>query len=326
MHRTARIRPRLLPNALLPNALRYAPIAGRRSARDIAPLIAISKTVTRLALLAGTAFLLATCASAPPAAPPSPLLSAAERSTVALDQHRTELRIDIRIENLSDLELSDLLLEAELSINGRIIEQGDVSTSFVTLAPRCAYAHRLSYIIDSRELDSTIEGFSSQALAAWRLSLSLSTKTGDDKALISSASASGSFPVIREPTLSVQSIRILQYELVNSYLHIVLEVRNPNGFPIDFSGASYQFFGEGQRWASGKALKAQPLPALGSGIVLLPINLNFADTGRALFDLVAQLKTVRYRLSGTAVILTGLDILPSFDISFDAQGSTRVER
>jgi LEA14-like dessication related protein len=171
-----------------------------------------------------------------------------------------------------------------------------------------------------------MEGFSSQARAAWHVRLSLRAQSDDGRSLLSSASASGSYPLIREPTLSVQSIRILQYELVNSYLQLVLEVRNPNDFAIDFSGASYQFYGEGQRWASGKALKAQPLPALGSGIVLLPINLNFADTGRALFDLVAQLKTVRYRLSGTAVILTGLDILPSFDLSFDAQGSTRVER
>ncbi len=236
------------------------------------------------------------------------------------------MRLDILIENLADEELSGLSLEAELSINGTIIQQDSVCTSFVTLAPSCAYAHKLSYVIDSRILDSSIEGFNAQAHAAWQVRVSLRAKTADGRILQSSASASGSYPVIREPTLSVQSIRILQHELVNSYLQLVLEVRNPNGFPIDFSGASYQFFGEGQRWASGKALKAQPLPALGSGIVLLPINLNFTDTGRSLYDLVAKLKTVRYRLSGTALILTGLDILPIFELSFDAQGSTRVER
>jgi LEA14-like dessication related protein len=296
------------------------------AARGAPQLFTVARTIAALALLTGAAISLASCANAPPPAVPSPLLSAAERSTSALDQHRTELRIDVRIENPADVELSGLSLETELSINGKIIQQGTVSTSFVTLSPRCAYAHQLSYTIDSRILDSSIEGFSSQARAAWQVRLSLRAQSDDGRSLLSSASASGSYQLIREPTLSVQSIRILQYELVNSYLQLVLEVRNPNDFPIDFSGASYQFYGEGQRWASGKALKAQPLPPRGSGIVLLPINLNFADTGRSLFDLVAQLKTVRYRLSGTAVILTGLDILPSFDLSFDAQGSTRVER
>ncbi len=323
MYRNARAGKRLLARrlsqALAAIPCRIAPLS-RASLSPIAAIIAV------LSLLACAALSLASCASAPPPAPPYPLLSASEYSTIALDQHRTELRIDLRIENLSDTELSGLSLAAELSINGKIIEQGPESTSFVTLAPRCAYAHRLIYTIDSRVLDSTMEGFSLQSRAPWQLRISLRAQSADGQPINASASASGSYPVIREPVLSVQSIRILQYELVNSYLHIVLEVRNPNDFSIDFSGASYQFYGEGQRWASGKALKAQPLPPLGSGIVLLPINLNFADTGRALFDLVAQLKTVRYRLSGTAVILTGLAILPSFDISFDAQGSTRVER
>jgi LEA14-like dessication related protein len=118
----------------------------------------------------------------------------------------------------------------------------------------------------------------------------------------------------------------VRHELVNVLLELVLDVENPNPFPVEFSAASYRFHGEGRKWAAGKVDRPVTIPARGTAEVRLPIPLNFTETGRDLFDLVAKLRVVRFRLEGQARVTAPISFLPEFRMDFDRTGAVQVER
>lgn len=129
-----------------------------------------------------------------------------------------------------------------------------------------------------------------------------------------------------EPVLTVRSIVLVRHELVNVLLELILDVENPNAFPVEFSAAHYRFHGEGRKWGSGTADRSVPIPSGSKTEIRLPLLLNFTETGRDLFDLVAKLQTVRYRLEGRATVSTPMPFLPEFQMDFDRTGTVRVER
>ena len=140
------------------------------------------------------------------------------------------------------------------------------------------------------------------------------------------AAARGSFAVLREPSLRIRSVTIERDLLVTTKLGVDLEIDNPNAFPLAFGSLSYDFYGEGKLWAEGRSDDSAEIPARGSAERTLSFSMSFASVDRRLFDLVANLSVVRYRLKGEAKIATGFDSLPEFAMGFDDEGSCEVRR
>lgn len=279
------------------------------------------------ALLAGA------CASPPPHPAPEPLaapsLSLRALGAKALDQHRTELALEAVMTNEGEAGLREPRGGVALRVEG-VSYALSLAFAAAELGPGESAAARASIVVDSRELDASVPGFQSRPEARWSAVASaaamIAAQPELDPIAAPDASAEGAFIVIREPVVTIRSIRILRYELINSYLELVLDAYNPNAFALSFGEASYQFYGEGRRWATGAAKKPQELAPRASGTIILPVNLNFTELGRQLYDRVAKLDEIPYRLVGQATILTGLEVLPSFSLGFDRSGATRVER
>jgi hypothetical protein len=145
--------------------------------------------------------------------------------------------------------------------------------------------------------------------------------------------------VVREPVFRITSIRVMRDLLVTTELRLSLEIENPNDFPLVLDSFSWRFWAEGRPWASGEApgsacgaaggvSSAGPLliPARGKAERQLDFEMNFADRDRRLFDLVARLSSVSYRLFGEARLSTPEAGLPAFASRFDESGSCPVER
>lgn len=133
------------------------------------------------------------------------------------------------------------------------------------------------------------------------------------------------------PAFRVSSIRILRDLLVTTELRLGLEVENPNEVPLRLESLSWRLWAEGRPWASGEARieAASPLlvPARGKAKVELDFEMNFADRDRQLLDLVAGLRTLRYRVSGEARFeAAGTASGGAFLAPFDEAGSCAVER
>ena len=279
------------------------------------------------AALVGLA-LLADCATRKPTAPlpePAPSAKIEAASAITLDQYRLRLPFILVLRNPRSaalrIESDDYALYVEGAEAGKLAYR---ETRTVEAGEASSIA--LEFPVDIRDLSPTVSGSAGPAEAAWRIQARVGLRTSDGAFLELAAEGQGSFPIVREPLFRIRSVRIERDLLVTTNLRLALEIENPNAFPIELRSFSYDFFGEGKIWADGGNDEALAVPAKGSVERGLGFTMNFADMDRKLFDLVAKLQVVRYRLSGEARIATGLEYLPAFVTRFDREGNCAVER
>lgn len=282
---------------------------------------------SRFLLLGGAlavAVFLAGCATKP-ASGPRVLLEISSVRAEALDQHRTLFSFVLTAANTGGKALESVSASYALSLDGASAAASCLDEPLRIPAGE-SRDMRFEVSVDIRDLSGDTLALPISGDMPWTLAAELRSPGAAGDILLASAEAKGSYPLIREPELTITSIILVKHELINVLLELVLDVRNPNAFTVDFASASYQFYGEGRRWANGSVERAISIPARGTAEVRLPIVLNFTETGRNLFDLVAKLKVVRYRLAGEARVVTSVPFLPEFRMKFDKSGATQVER
>jgi LEA14-like dessication related protein len=307
----------------------------RSATRETKALLAASLLAASLLALG----LFASCASPPPVPPtapkaaepaaepparadPPPRLELVAGPVAFKDQYRLSLPLSIRVDWQGGAPARMGRAECILFIEGAEAGRKTFRTE-AQLEGASPEAMSLEFEVDLRSLAVSIGGKPS---AAWRVEALVPIAAKEGAGLELLACAEGSFPIIREPSIEIKSIKIERDLLVTTNLRIGLEIYNPNDFPLELGSISYDFFGEGKLWADGAVEDALSVPPLGRAERGLRFTMNFADMDRRLLDLVAKLNVVRYRLVGEARIATGLDYLPSFISSFDREGSCLVER
>jgi hypothetical protein len=299
--------------------------------RSFAPILAAS--LLGLALLAG-------CATRKPAGlptpeppplpeparvPPTARLEAG--SPASLDQYRLKLPFILVLANPGSSPISIESLDCSLLVEGaQAGAQSPGAGAGRRLEGGASLSIPFEFSLDLRELSATIAAPEGPAEGSWeaRARIGLAREGGERLGL--NASTSGSFPIVREPRFSILSIRVERDLLVTTQLALGLEIHNPNSFPIEFKSFDYDFYGEGRIWSNGTDEVPALIPAGQSLRRGIRFTMNFADMDRRLFDLVAKLRVLRYRLAGEARIATGLDFLPEFVSRFDREGSCAVER
>ena len=131
---------------------------------------------------------------------------------------------------------------------------------------------------------------------------------------------------LEEPQFTITSITILQADLINTRLKLTLKIDNPNVIPITLSSFRYELYGNNRFWASGIEEKLVDVPAQGISEADFEIEMNFINMKRQLLDDIIALRQVRYRVTGSVDIETGLPRLPGFRMNFDYSGDSAVIR
>lgn len=268
---------------------------------------------------------LSSCATAPEPSGSPLRVEIKSVETTAVDQFRVRFSFRTAVSNRGARRLKDICLSWAFDLGGYAVSSGSLGEG-IALDPGQDVEARCAFVVDTREPAGMCPDRAGLAELPWRMEAQARTGGAAGDMLLGSGRAEGAFPLVQEPGLAIQSITLVKHELVNVLLELVLEVSNPNAFPVNFANASYQFYGEGRKWSNGTMERPVEIPARGTAEVRLPIVLNFTETGRDLFNLVAKLKVVRYGLAGEARITTPVPFLPEFRMSFDKSGSTQVER
>ncbi|MDR2313385.1 MAG: LEA type 2 family protein [Spirochaetaceae bacterium] len=134
------------------------------------------------------------------------------------------------------------------------------------------------------------------------------------------------FSLTLEPVFTIESIRILQAELINTRLKVRVKIANPNSFPVSLSSMRYELYGAGRFWADGTHAAAYTIPGKGSAEADLYLVMNFTNMRRDVLDRIIELRQVDYRFAGTVEISPALKHLPVFTARFDLQGESEVSR
>ncbi len=184
--------------------------------------------------------------------------------TEALDQHRYRFSVVLSAFNRGSRTLEPLSASCALFLGGD--PAGESLRDEPARIPSGEKADfRFEFDADLRELGGAVPGPKDRDDLPWEIRAELRAPDGEDGVLLGAARSEGSCPLVREPELVIRTIVLVKHELINVLLELVLEVRNPNAFPVEFSSASYQFYGEGARWANGSARKAVMIPAFRRG-------------------------------------------------------------
>ena len=132
------------------------------------------------------------------------------------------------------------------------------------------------------------------------------------------------FPGIQEPRFIITSIAILKAELINTRFRIGMRIDNPNPFPLEMSGLTYQLYGNGRQWADGTDKNPFAIDANSSVQGDLYLLMNFINMERSLLNQIINLAGVNYRFIGEAQVSTGIEYLPKFKTGFDLSGYSEV--
>ncbi len=274
-----------------------------------------------LALLAG-------CATPGPKglpAEPSPSVRIDSAAAVRPDRLRLILPFVLFVQNPRSGRIRVESIDYALSLEGTEAGTGSYREGKgIEAGGSLAIPFELS--VDTGESEESLYASDGPANAEWGLEARVHISTSRGAILELPAAARGSFAIVREPSLRIRSVTIERDLLVTTKLGVDLEIDNPNAFPLAFGSLSYDFYGEGRLWAEGRSDDSAEIPARGSAERTLSFSMSFASVDRRLFDLVANLSVVRYRLKGEAKIATGLDSLPEFAMGFDDEGSCEVRR
>jgi LEA14-like dessication related protein len=270
--------------------------------------------------------------AAPPEPEALPILSIIEMKASAIDQHRSSLTITAKIENPRSTEIVLGNPVLELFTSGHSIRTAEAAENLI-VAAKTESTFELQLEMDTRRLDKDIPGFSELNTAEVSAKMTATARVPVDAAgqpedglFALFAEAAEQVQLIREPDLRILAINLVKHELINVILEVVLEISNPNAFPLEFDQLVYDFFGEGKRWSRGRERKILVIPAKGAASTRIPVMLNFTEMDRRVFDLVEKLQVINYRLGGTATVHTGLNFLPQFSMGFERSGSVKVTR
>jgi LEA14-like dessication related protein len=156
------------------------------------------------------------------------------------------------------------------------------------------------------------------------LVLILDFRYGDNAPFTCEVAANAVFPRIREPRFQIVSIAIIQADLINTKFKANIRVDNPNSFPVNLSSISYDLYGQGIHWASGRETDILHIPSKSSCETDFRFSMNFINMSRRLLDDIIAMRQVSYRFTGKAEVETGIDWLPSFKMIYERSGDSDV--
>jgi len=265
-----------------------------------------------------------------PAPEPDPIVAITVARVIALSLYELRASCVVEAHNPGTRDLVLESLSPVFSVDGvetvMAAQVPDLSPQERKIAPGATLGVPLVLDFNLQELEEAGLLIGDRTDLGWVFRTDLVFLAADGGTREVSAQMDDRFPVIREPKVSIKSIKILRSVLVNTTLKLMLTLENPNGFPVEFRSLAYQLYGEGRPWADGKAQAAvlvQGQTELDTEILII---MNFIDMKRELLDMVNQLRTVNYRLKGETIIGTGMEFLPEFRMVFDERGATEVLR
>ncbi len=137
---------------------------------------------------------------------------------------------------------------------------------------------------------------------------------------------SGTLPVIRPPQFTIQSIQLNSISWTRARLTLTIGIKNPNFFSVALHQLEYRVGMDDQAIASGALQSPSRLVNHQSGTIEIPIELNFLQLGKSIYQMLTQNNRIPVHFSGKAIISTSLPLLQDQTIPFDLQSSVTLQK
>ncbi|HCT53050.1 MAG TPA: hypothetical protein DF712_11380 [Balneola sp.] len=135
---------------------------------------------------------------------------------------------------------------------------------------------------------------------------------------------SGTFPVIKAPKISASRLSVKDISFASADLELILNIDNPNAFGVSLSDMEYNITINGLESISGKSNNLIQIDEKSSGIISVPVSLNFIQLGRSAYNLIKSDQPLEYSLSGNSNVSATLPFFEPSYYSFDRSGTVNI--
>ena len=133
---------------------------------------------------------------------------------------------------------------------------------------------------------------------------------------LSGCSSSGIKGVVERPTVKVHKVTLDNFDLSGGNATFILNIQNPNSFPIPLAGFDYGLSLNGVKVADGNKEHRVTIGAKQSQKISVPLKLSFTNIMRMIPGVLRN-KNLDYALDGSIH-------LPWFNIPFQRSGNTSI--
>jgi len=135
------------------------------------------------------------------------------------------------------------------------------------------------------------------------------------------ASYQNRLPVPRPPSVKVTNLTIDKLSFTNAALKLELEVDNPNSFGVDLTRLNYDLAVNGKPWAKSSETNVIKITENSKSRISIPINLDVATMGMALYKTLNSSSPLKYQLQGNMMLDTTLPLLKNVKMPIKQTGA-----
>lgn len=213
---------------------------------------------------------------------------------------------DFDVTNPNRLDVSAEGYNYEFFINDRSFIQG-VQDQPITVNRESTSSIQVPVSMNFRELYETFGSVVRQDSISYQLDTEVSFKMpimGTRKVPVQ---AGGVLPIPKVPRVSFGGFDVKSISFSGAEAEATFSIYNPNAFAIGLQGASYVLNVNGNQWLD--TTLDQVIQVLGSEDkeITIPIKLNAAQMGSALFDIMQGNTNFNYNLTGEAKISADIE-------------------
>ncbi|MEQ8577780.1 MAG: LEA type 2 family protein [Balneola sp.] len=234
-----------------------------------------------------------------------------------------ELTFDVEVDNPNVVSINLASYNYDFLISDRTFVNGNQSLgttilsnnkSIVQIPVRFTYEDLFKTFSDIRDKDET--NYELKSVIGVDLPVLGFTEIPLEK--------SGTFPVIKKPTVSASRLTVKNISFTNADLELVLNIENPNAFGISLKDTDYSISINGLKSISGKSLNPIVIKEKNSGTITVPVSLNFIQLGRSAYNLITSDQPMEYTLSGSTEIESPLPFFKTSSYNFDRSGNVNI--
>lgn len=260
-------------------------------------------------------------------------LASIQKPTVTLDHVQVtgltfddiSLKFDIAIDNPNQLSVNlagfdyDFLLNDQSFIQGQQSDELSIqaqSRSIVELPVDLVFKDIYKSYQNLKNLDST--DYQLKVGLLFDLPVLGQTKIP--------VSMKGRFPLIKIPTLAIESLHLTNLNLFSANLQLNIRLDNPNSISLLLNKINYKFKVNGIEWITGLNENPQTIEQNAKSILGIPIRLNFMQIGQTAYNLVSGTSSVNYNLDGFLNFGSSGGLIQNQNVTFNQSGTMPIQR
>ena len=252
-----------------------------------------------------------------------PELSVSKVSISDASLRDLELTFDIEVDNPNNVAIKvasydyDFLISDNTFVTGSQSLNSQISSSaksIIQIPVRFTYSELFETFSDIKDQDET--AYELKSTIGIELPILGFTEVPLQR--------SGTFPVIKAPKISASRLSVKNISFTSADLELILNIDNPNAFGVTLSDLDYTVKINGLESISGKSISPIQIDEKNSGIISVPVSLNFIQLGRSTYNLIKSDQPLEYSLSGNTNVNATLPFFEPSYYNFDRSGTVNI--